>query len=61
MSSPGGSRSRQRDDERDAVEPLAITDFYGFETAEFTVGHGLFYAGHNDRWAVGPGADTGLR
>lgn len=34
-----------------------ITDFYGFDTAEFTVGHGLFYAGHNFRWAVERGAD----
>lgn len=38
-------------------EPPEITDFYGFDTAEFTVGHGLFYAGHNFRWAVERGAD----
>lgn len=38
-------------------EPPEITDFYGFDHAEFTVGHGLFYAGHNFRWAVDRGAD----
>lgn len=38
-------------------EPPEITDFYGFDTAEFTVGHGLFYAGHNFAWAVKRGAD----
>ena len=38
-------------------EPPDVIDFYGFDTAEFTVGHGLFYAGHNFRWAVDRGAD----
>jgi arylsulfatase A-like enzyme len=38
-------------------EPPEITDFYGFDHAEFTVGHGLFYAGHNFGWAVERGAD----
>ena len=38
-------------------DPPEITDFYGFDGAELTVGHGLFYAGHNHRWAVERGAD----
>ena len=41
-------------------EAPEITDFYGFESAEFTVGHGLFYAGHNFRWAVERGADPDI-
>jgi arylsulfatase A-like enzyme len=38
-------------------EAPEITDFYGFDRAEFTVGHGLFSAGHDFRWAVDRGAD----
>ena len=38
-------------------DPPEITDFYGFDEVELTVGHGLFYAGHNFRWAVERGAD----
>lgn len=38
-------------------EPPEVTDFYGFDHAEFTVGHGIFYVGHNFRWAVERGAD----
>lgn len=37
--------------------PPEVSNFYGFETAEFAVGHGLFFAGHNFRWAVDRGAD----
>lgn len=38
-------------------EPPEITDFYGFDHAELTVGHGLYSAGHHHRWAVERGAD----
>lgn len=41
-------------------DPPELTDFYGFDTAELTVGHGLFYAGHNFGWAVERGADPEL-
>jgi arylsulfatase A-like enzyme len=39
----------------DSAEP--VTNFYGFQHAEFTLGHGDLVTGHHYRWALDKGAN----